>query len=38
MQQIRGQEDAATEAHQQAEDPLAAITLAFYPSCHMMRY
>lgn len=38
MQQIGGQEDAATEAHQQAEDSLAAVTLAFDPSCHAVWY
>jgi len=29
VQEIRGEEDAASETHQQAEDALAATTLAF---------
>jgi len=38
VQQIRGQEDAATETHQQAEDSFAAVTLAFDPSYHVVWY
>lgn len=38
MQQIGGQEDAATEAHQKAEDSLAAVTLTFDPSRHVIWY
>jgi len=37
VQEIRGEEDAATEAHQQAEDALAATTLTVHASFHMMR-
>jgi len=37
VEEIRGEEDAATEAHEQAEDSLAATTLTVHASFHMMR-
>jgi len=36
VQQVGRQEDAATEAHEQTEDALAAVALTLDPSCHMM--